>query len=231
MEISVIWLVKLILAHLVSDFWWQPSKWVQDKAQKKIRSGYLYLHILVTGATAILFVGFAYWKIVLFITILHGVIDLLKSYAKANFTYFIIDQLLHLLVIFISWVIVFEQHRPDVQTLANFYENSKFWMFATAAFFLTVPTSIIIAYATKHWAVPPGLKNAGKYIGIIERLLICVLVYQGQYEAIGLLITGKSILRYNSTNEEAKTEYLLIGTLLSIFIAFAVGLALKLIGS
>ncbi|MEO7216250.1 DUF3307 domain-containing protein [Mucilaginibacter sp.] len=229
MEISIIWLVKLLLAHLISDFWWQPSKWVQDRQQRKIRSRYLYLHILVTGATAILFVGFNYWKVVLFITILHGVIDLAKSYVKANFTYFIIDQLLHLLVILASWMIVFEEHRLDMQTLTGFYENSKFWVVAAAAFFLTVPTSIIIAYATKHWAVPPGLKNAGKYIGIIERLIICVLVYQGQYEAIGLLITGKSILRYNSANEEAKTEYLLIGTLLSIFIAFAVGFALKLI--
>jgi len=200
MEISVIWLVKLLLAHLVSDFWWQPSKWVQDRQQRKIKSKYLYLHILVTGATAILFVGFNYWKVVLFITILHGAIDLAKSYARANFTYFIIDQLLHLLVILASWMIVFGQHRPDMQTLVNFYEHGRFWVFATGVFFLTLPTSIIIGYATKHWAVQPGLKNAGKYIGIIERLIICVLVYLGQYEAIGLLITGKSILRFNSSN-------------------------------
>jgi magnesium-transporting ATPase (P-type) len=229
MEVSVIWLVKLILAHLVSDFWWQSAKWVRDREERKIRSQYLYLHILVTGATALLFLGFTYWKIVLFIAILHGLTDLLKSYLKANFTYFVIDQLLHLLVIFLSWIMVFDEHRPNIQTLINFYQNGRFWVFATAVFFLTIPASIIIGYATKQWAVPAGLKNAGKYIGIIERLIICVLVYLGQYEAIGLLITGKSILRYNSTNEEAKTEYLLVGTLLSISIAFAVGFVLKLV--
>ena len=227
MENSIIWLIKLLLAHLISDFWWQPSKWVKDKEQRKIRSKYLYLHILVTGITALLFVGPAYWQVVLVITILHGLIDLAKAYIKPNFLNFIIDQAAHVLVIIISWLFVFDKHRPGMQEVVNFYQSSHFWIFAAAIFFLTLPSSIIIGQATKQWAVPAGLKNAGKYIGIIERVLICLLVYQGHYEAIGLLITGKSILRYNRSNEEVKTEYLLIGTLLSLFIAFAVGLALK----
>jgi predicted neutral ceramidase superfamily lipid hydrolase len=227
MENSIIWLIKLLLAHLISDFWWQPSKWVKDKEQRKIRSKYLYLHILITGITALLFVGPAYWQVVLLITIIHGAIDLAKSYTKPSFLNFIIDQIAHLLVIIISWLIVFDKHQPGMQEVINFYQSSNFWIFAAAAFFLTLPSSIIIGQATKQWAVPAGLKNAGKYIGIIERVLICLLVYQGHYEAIGLLITGKSILRYNSSNEEVKTEYLLIGTLLSLFIAFAMGLALK----
>ncbi|GGH03501.1 DUF3307 domain-containing protein [Mucilaginibacter phyllosphaerae] len=229
MENSVIWLMKLLLAHLISDFWWQPAKWVKDKEQRKIRSKYLYLHILVSGVTAIMLVGFNYWVIVLIITIINGLIDVAKTYAKPSFINFIISQALHILVIVISWLFVFDANRPAMQEVIDFYKNSNFWAFTLAAFFLTLPSSIIIGQATKHWAVPAGLKNAGKYIGIIERILICLLVYQNHYEAIGLLITGKSILRYNSTNEEVKTEYLLIGTLLSLFIAFAVGLALKLI--
>jgi len=228
MENGIIWLMKLVLAHLISDFWWQPTKWVKDKEQRKIRSGYLYLHVLVTGFTAILFVGLNYWKVVLAITISHAIIDVLKSYARPNFKNFAIDQILHLIVIAVCWAVTFN-YQPDMKMVQAFYENSKFWVFAAGVFFLTLPASIIIAYVTKQWAVPAGLKNAGKYIGIIERVLICLLVYKGQYEAIGLLITGKSILRYNSNNEEVKTEYLLIGTLLSIFIAVAVGLALKLI--
>jgi hypothetical protein len=228
MEISIIWLMKLVLAHFISDFWWQPSKWVKDKAQNKINSGYLYLHVLVTGFTAILLVGPSYWKVVLAITIIHGIIDLLKSYAKPDFKNFAIDQILHLIVIIASWVVTFN-YQPNIKMIQAFYENSKFWVLAAGVFFLTFPASVIIAYVTKQWAVPAGLKNAGKYIGIMERTLICLLVYQGQYEAIGLLITAKSILRYNSNNEEVKTEYLLVGTLLSVFIAVAIGLTLKLI--
>ncbi|RYU91083.1 DUF3307 domain-containing protein [Mucilaginibacter terrigena] len=228
MESSIIWLIKLLLAHFISDFWWQPSKWVKDKERRKIKSIYLYWHILVTGITAILFVGFSYWKVVLIITLIHGLIDVAKSYAKPGFRNFAIDQILHVLVIAASWVLVFG-HQPSMPAINDFYVNSKFWAFAAGIFFLTLPASIIIGQATSQWAVPAGLKNAGKYIGIIERLLICLLVYQAHYEAIGLLITGKSILRYNSANEEVKTEYLLIGTLLSLSLAFAVGLALKAI--
>jgi hypothetical protein len=210
MESSIIWLMKLVLAHFISDFWWQPSKWVKDKEKNKINSGYLYL------------------KVVLAITIIHGIIDLLKSYAKSDFKNFAIDQILHLVVIVASWVVTFN-YQPNIKMLQTFYESSRFWAFAAGVFFLTFPASVIIAYVTKQWDVPAGLKNAGKYIGIIERILICLFVYNGQYEAIGLLITAKSILRYNSNNEEVKTEYLLIGTLLSIFIAVAIGLTLKLI--
>jgi hypothetical protein len=228
MEDSIIWLVKLILAHLVSDFWLQPTKWVEHRGQHKVKSKYLYLHVLVTGITALAFVGINYWQAVLFITLSHLVIDLIKAYLKKSFTNFVIDQLLHLLMIAICWMWIFEQHRLNIQSVYGFYTDSKFWIFATCAFFLSFPSSIIIGQATRQWNVPAGLKNAGKYIGIIERLLICVLVYNGQYEAIGLLITGKSILRYNSSNEEVKTEYLLIGTLLSIFIAFSTGLVLRL---
>ncbi|MBB5395616.1 DUF3307 domain-containing protein [Mucilaginibacter sp. AK015] len=229
MDESIIWLIKLILAHLISDFALQPKKWVTGIEQHKIRSKYLYWHTLVTGLAALLLIGFNYWAVVLIITISHYVITVLKLYTKNNFVTFTIGQLLHLAVIIACWLVIFEQHRPGTGAIAAFYSGSRFWTFAAAAFFLTLPSSVIIGQATRQWAVPAGLKNAGKYIGIIERILICLLVYQGHYEAIGLLITGKSILRYNSSNEEVKTEYLLVGTLLSIFIAFAVGLALKVV--
>ena len=227
MEISIIWLIKLVLAHLISDFWWQPGKWVAGKHRHKETSQYLYLHILITGITALLFAGLSYWKVAVVIAVTHGLIDLARCYYKQNFRNFIIGQFLHLLVIALCWVVVFEKYRPNLHAMQAFYENSSFWIFAAGVFFLTLPSSVIIAYITRQWAVPAGLKNAGKYIGIIERVLICLLVYLGQYEAIGLLITGKSILRYNSNNEEVKTEYLLIGTLLSIFMGFSVGMLLK----
>jgi hypothetical protein len=187
------------------------------------------LHILVTGFTALVLLGLPYWPVVLFITLSHGVIDLIKSYTEKSFRNFLIDQVLHIAMIVISWMWTFGQHRPDMAAVHAFYNSSEFWVVAAAVVFLTTPSSIIIAQATRQWVVPAGLKNAGKYIGIIERILICLLVYQGHYEAIGLLITGKSILRYNSNNEEVKTEYLLVGTLLSIFIAFAAGLMLKFV--
>jgi len=65
--------------------------------------------------------------------------------------------------------------------------------------------------------------NAGALIGDIERWLIILFVCMQHYEALGLLIAAKSIIRF-SDKDTTKTEYVLAGTLLSIFIAVLSGL-------
>ena len=243
MENNLIWLVKLLLAHLLSDFLLQKTAWVTDRNRKKIKSAYLYLHVLITGLTALIFIGPQYWQIVLFISVTHYIIDLAKSYAKRNFGNFLLDQVAHIGLIFSCWAYQFDRI-PSLQEIHDFYNNDSFWIWAAGLFFLMFPSSIIIGKATEHWSkqiISPAvtassttaststesLLNAGKYIGMIERLIICFLVYNGQYDAIGLLMAGKSILRYGTAKEEVKTEYLLVGTLISMSIAFAIGLLLK----
>jgi len=236
MENSIIWLTKLIFAHLVSDFALQKRSWIDDRNERKIKSPLLYLHVLITGVTALLFIGFQYIQTVAIITISHFLIDLFKSYLKPNFRNFVYDQLAHMAVIVLCWCWQFQLF-PTEKEILEFYYQGNAWYFAAGIFFLVYPSSIIISLATKHWAdqistprsstADKGLVNAGKYIGIIERLIIGVLVFIGQYEAIGLLIAAKSILRYNTAKEEVKTEYLLVGTLISMSIAVAVGLLLK----
>ncbi|MGB1309494.1 MAG: DUF3307 domain-containing protein, partial [Oceanihabitans sp.] len=41
----MILLIKLLLAHIIGDFFLQPEKWVIDKEAKKLKSFKLYLHI------------------------------------------------------------------------------------------------------------------------------------------------------------------------------------------
>ncbi|WP_317205923.1 hypothetical protein [Flavobacterium psychrophilum] len=70
------------------------------------------------------------------------------------------------------------------------------------------------------------LKNAGKLIGILERILVLTFVIIGKLEVVGFLIAAKSILRYKDTNT-IKTEYVLIGTMLSFGIAMMIGLLIN----
>lgn len=70
--------------------------------------------------------------------------------------------------------------------------------------------------------------NAGALIGIIERWLILAFVIMQRYEALGLLIAAKSIIRFGD-KETAKTEYVLAGMLMSIFIAVMAGLMVTII--
>jgi hypothetical protein len=72
------------------------------------------------------------------------------------------------------------------------------------------------------------LLNAGKLIGNIERVLTLTLVLLNQYEIVGFIFAAKSILRFKDT-DTSRTEYVLIGTLLSFGIAILLGIGLKLI--
>lgn len=41
-------LLKLIFAHILIDYFLQPSSWVKDKEEKKIKSKKLIFHIILT---------------------------------------------------------------------------------------------------------------------------------------------------------------------------------------
>ena len=82
-------------------------------------------------------------------------------------------------------------------------------------------------------SIPDGgkednLPNAGHVIGNVERMLTLVFVMLGQYEAIGFLLAAKSLLRFRET-DTVKSEYVLVGTLLSFGIAILLGVAVKLV--
>ncbi|MGL4819999.1 MAG: DUF3307 domain-containing protein [Bacilli bacterium] len=67
----------------------------------------------------------------------------------------------------------------------------------------------------------------GKYIGYIERLLILIFVFQGQYGAIGFIIAAKSLARFKQMDDRGWAEYFLLGTLTSIFISISIGILMK----
>ena len=89
------------------------------------------------------------------------------------------------------------------------------------------PSNIFIKLMLKHYSVNmpedqgSGF-NAGSLIGNIERWLILAFVIMQRYEAIGLLIAAKSIIRFGDA-QTRKSEYVLAGTLMSIFIAVLAG--------
>jgi hypothetical protein len=68
--------------------------------------------------------------------------------------------------------------------------------------------------------------NIGKYIGLLERAIIVVLVVHGEMTAVGFVLAAKSIARFKQLDDRAFAEYYLVGTLISTLIAVAGGLAL-----
>ena len=236
MNIDVIWLTKLLIAHLLTDFILQPVSWIEDRQQRKFASGKLYLHGLITGVVALLFLGTGYWLIVLIIMLTHILIDGWKSFQPERVKFFLIDQFLHLMVILLCWYFSFLKWEDIKLFGEQLSYNEAFWIVAAAFVFLGFPAGIMIGKLTKKWqdqiketaTEVMALADAGKWIGILERTIILVLILQEQYGAIGLLIAAKSILRFNQTNsQEAKTEYVLIGSLISIGLAIVVGVVVN----
>lgn len=225
---------KLLLAHLIGDFILQPNKWVLDKEKKKEKSIYLYLHTALHLALMLLFVAetdFIIYGVIL--TISHGIIDFLKlklQKKKTKRIWFSVDQLLHLLMIFVI-VLIYNNTSIDFQNIDN-----RIWILITGVVLLTKPTSIIIKNIISIWTpesknkADNSLQNAGNYIGILERLFVFCFIITNHFEAIGFLLAAKSIFRFGDLKEAKDrklTEYVLIGTLLSFGIAILVGLMVE----
>lgn len=233
MTAAFIWLTKLILSHLITDFMLQPKSWVNERTAKHFASPKLYMHGLLTAAVAFIITGFQYWLIAIVILVTHILIDGWKSYQKQTATYFIADQLLHLLIIIGCWYFTFFTWNDATLAWQQVNQNLSIWKTITAFVFLNAPAGILIGQLTKQWRdkLPEAenLANAGKWIGIVERIIIFIFVLYSEYSAIGLLVAAKGIIRFNEKDrQEIKTEYLVIGTLLSIALAIVTGLVVTL---
>ncbi|WP_192349879.1 DUF3307 domain-containing protein [Algoriphagus sp. Y33] len=226
-------LIKLILAHLIGDFLLQPTSWVKEKERRKAASSKLYLHLLIHGSLVLLLLWeISLWQIALYISIAHGIIDILKLYAqkpKTKTRWFIADQVMHLVSILLIWG-VFTEVTVDWQSVL---QDPAVLGLITIVIFLTQPTSIILSTLLKKWSdsIPSqpdqSLQDAGKYIGILERLFVFAFIVTGHWEAVGFLLAAKSVFRFGDlrkSKERKLTEYILIGTLLSFGTAMLSGL-------
>lgn len=232
----IVLILKLVLAHFIGDFVLQPSHWVDDKFEKKWKSKYLYWHIGVHLIALLVLLQFQHLGLTAIIIVTHYLIDLGKLALSTEKNYrwlFVVDQVLHLLVIAVVlyWVTPFE---IDLKSL--FGQDNL--LLITFLVFVTYVSGIImrmllapyIAEIIKDDDSKEGgsLKNAGKYIGMLERLFVFGFIMIGQWAAIGLLIAAKSVFRFGDLNKGKNrklTEYVLIGTLLSFGLAILAGLA------
>jgi hypothetical protein len=149
---------------------------------------------------------------------------------KTKRTWFVLDQILHL----ISIAIIVGLYKNLSVDFTAF--NNQFWVLITGILLLTKPTSIVIKNVISIWTPESknnnddSLENAGNYIGILERLFVFCFILTAHFEAIGFLLAAKSIFRFGDLKEAKDrklTEYVLIGTLLSFGIALLTGFLIQ----
>jgi hypothetical protein len=237
----MITLVKWIFVHLVVDFLAQSSGMVAQKRRLKARSWFLYLHCLLQGALVYLLApSWNLWQVGVLVMVTHFIIDLWKIYQKNNIVYFVLDQFFHLLVLFVLWGIFVAKTDWYAKTWGLLNNNMNVWLIAMGYLTVTFPLAHLMYYATQRWRISAeqgpwlgtnSLSEAGKWIGIFERILVYTFVITGEAGSIGFLIAAKSVLRFNDikgSDARKEAEYVLIGTLMSFAFSILTGLLVRM---
>lgn len=233
----MILLIKLLLAHLIGDFFLQTDSWIKDKERKKWRSIKLLQHVIIHGIlVAILSItefGLKFWWMIPTIMGSHWMIDALTlqfqgKKAKQKMQWFLAAQSAHILVLALVWMVI--EQRFEVLLVL---QNKVFWIWVLCISVLTKPIAITLRIAISQWTPfeqdqANSLAKAGYFIGILERMFVFGFVISGYREGIGFLLATKSVFRFGDLNEAKDrnlTEYVLIGTLISFSLAILVGVA------
>lgn len=238
----------MVTAHLLGDFVFQPD-WLL--AAKRKTWG-MAVHGLVLGALTALCLTpttRAAWYAAAIIVATHLAMDLIKTHRLGDRLWsFALDQLFHLAVIValaLAWPELASQSLlgrlpGDVQ--ARLYAG----LAIVCGMVLGVPAGGVLVKKLVDLLAPPaatsssssssssgvvaGMRNAGRYIGWLERGLSIIFMLIRQPEAIGFIVAAKSILRFRDIQDPAdrhQAEYIIIGTFLSFGWAIVVALATR----
>src|SRR5579871_1184173 len=238
-------LAAVLLAHLLGDFPLQPQRLRMAKRRHWWACGF---HGLIHGALLLICLAYFaapfevfHWRVFLCASCyiaLHLLIDLAKArFPEDSITAFSIDQTLHLATVVGLALVLTQIGWQSMHSLLAVTDSTKDRLLSGAIVYTMVifAGGYMIRYLTRGlvrqipFAVvepPEQMKNAGLYIGWLERLLVVSAVVLRSPALMGLILTGKSIARFPEMKEPKFAEYFLIGTLLSLAIALFGGLLL-----
>jgi hypothetical protein len=247
----------LLFVHIVGDFYLQTENMAEKKKTHFSYLGLHFLSIiLLTIASVFAFYKKEMlWYLAAFI-LSHILIDTIKyiitsKMANKNTSarLYWVDQMLHIAVILII-SIIYRANNPLLDTWHIFSFSGKFprdiAKYILIVLMILKPTNITFRELFSH--IKPNSRdvnddfnnlkivgvsikeetyNIGKLVGNMERLLVVILLSLGQYTAIGLVFTAKSITRYEKiTKDKVFAEYYLLGTLFSMLATIIVFIAL-----
>lgn len=225
-------IIRLLLAHIVGDFFLQPKSCCEAKRERSVKGFFMIgLHALVIAILSYVVVAdWSCWWIPIVVLLSHWLIDIIKSWHEdESASTFLIDQLVHITLIGVIGYCYMGCPKVEFGAL------STVKLLYLLSFLLVLkPSSIIIKLFTQQWAPKEtskiSLPNAGKWIGYLERVLILTFIFAGHIEGIGFLLAAKSIFRFgdlNKSKDVRTTEYVLLGTFMSFAISIIIGFGVK----
>lgn len=236
-----IWLL-LLVGHVLGDFYFQTENMAKKK-ENNIK--YVIIHGLWYFAAMIvctcMWMSVEMFVCVTVAAMIHCLIDIIKFIylrKKGGQTktmerrIFLLDQLLHMITLCaIGCYCVMSKVPIEMNLVCQVFFNTMgihimhVFSWLVAILLIHKPANIIIqkiiiVYKPDSIASETRANNAGRMIGTLERLIMLILISLNQYAAIGLVLTAKSIARYNRISEDSEfSEYYLLGTLCSVMLA------------
>ena len=233
--------LQLYAAHLIADFLLQPDWVIRHKTTLRGSAAHAAIH--VACGCVLINVGLNWTMVVgiLGLSAFHALIDLAKAKLETDgWIAFVVDQSIHLLSIIVVALLLSSIPLQVIQDAAlNALRDKEAYLLVGAYVAIVFGGGYLVQKITQSFlatiedtvkTAKPGLPNAGRYIGWVERTLVLTLVLSGVNEGVGFLLAAKALVRYPEIKEDVKghfAEYFLIGTLTSIGLALGGGLVVN----
>lgn len=244
----------MLLAHALGDYYLQPAYLAKLKSKS---TWYVLIHTSIYAAmmfaTVCLYNNPAYFIAICISVVTHAAIDIIKqlilnSRAKAGIltvkedrSFYLIDQVLHMSIIFACSLFASSSSSlGQIDFLSRIIpsligiDGYTLLSYITALIAVMKPTNIFIQkilITEKPTQETTTRLRFGGRIGTLERIVTIVMLALGQYAAIALVFTAKSIVRFKDFENRSFAEYYLYGTLLSVVTSLSVFALLKLFGA
>lgn len=239
----------LLLGHIIGDFYFQTHRMSENKS-KSLKWVFIHCICYCCGMyiAALPIISKDIVKYIFIAGILHFLIDIVKYIVVTKMMWverklkiqerniFVADQLLHLfcLIMIAYWIVESGLDINELQWAERFFDvlgvsEQKIGTWLLALLIIHKPANILIQkllliYKPKDKNEESGTgNNTGRFIGTVERIIMLIFLSIGQYSAMGLVLTAKSIARYDRISKEKDfAEYYLLGTLISTVIVIVI---------
>jgi len=252
----------LLLGHLLGDFVFQTDDMARDKntdAKTLLRHCLIYALCMIVGAF-VAASGMQTLVIAGVLSLAHASVDVFFRFLRGKIHgtpgLFLADQTVHIAVIFVVASVIAARGVaiPCLASLFRWYVSLlrgstaglatsyvRLVVYLCALVFCTKPAAVFVRIVLDWLKEKDAIKaqtskqqQTGRYIGMLERVLVFLLCVTGQVSAIGFVIAAKGIVRFQEfkpdTPGSGKTttsnfaEVFLLGTLMSFILAIAVAL-------
>jgi hypothetical protein len=240
--------LALLLGHLLADFPFQTSWMVANKGRRwQATTAHAAMHLGITlfvlWSLAGVFGGMAA-AVCALVVVIHSAQDLGKerlmriaAVQRYPATVFLLDQLLHVIVITIAALVLSRTGPAEaIRSLAvSTVARDRILVVAVVYSGFVFGGGYLIRFLTRSLSNSAAdstserteeLRNAGLYIGWLERCLVLTAICTQSPAMVGLIVAAKSIARLPELKEPKFAEYFLIGTFLSVGLAILGGMIL-----